>query len=283
MDQLINIPSYLSTNIDSGIMPMCNFCDEVACETSSMDCGCSESSCQTTCEGTCQSSCEKSSQGCGQSSTREDPTFSTSQTTSSVTIKVVDPGDYSYFSYSLRDADNNIISAATDYSKTTTKTYSGLDPNTEYIIVVSWSTSTTGMGNYERHYVTTDSLSVEYWSWTISNGSATAAQTKAAYNAITGNGSTSGFSYKVWNDMVEKVVDILHAQGGYFNTSYLSYDETLMTATDKTLTADRFNSLRYNISLNASTGITDRAPGDVVLGSYFITLANCMNDWIDTL
>lgn len=213
----------------------------------------------------------------------EDPTFTTSKTTSSVTIKVVDAGDYSYFSYSLRDANDNIISAATSYSTTTTKTYTGLDPSTGYIIVVSWSTSTTGMGNYDYYPVTTDSLSVEYWSWTSSNGSATAAQTEAAYDAITGNGITSDFSYKVWNDMVEKVVDIWHAQGGYWDTTKLSYDQTLMTASDRVLTAARFNSLRYNIGLNVSTGITDKSPGDVVRGSYFITLANCLNDWIDTL
>lgn len=213
----------------------------------------------------------------------EDPTFTTSKTTSSVTIKVVDAGDYSYFSYSLRDANDNIISAATSYSTTKTKTYTGLDPSTDYIIVVSWSTSTTGMGNYDYYYVATDSLSVAYWSWTTSNGTATDAQTEAAHDAITGNGSTSDFSYKVWNDMVEKVVDIWHAQGGYWDTTKLSYDQTLMTASDRVLTAARFNSLRYNIGLNVSTGITDKSPGDVVRGSYFITLANCLNDWIDTL
>lgn len=217
--------------------------------------------------------------------TLEDPSFTTSKTTSSVTIKVTDSGDYSYFSYSLRDANDNIISAATSYSTTKTKTYTGLEPSTDYIIVVSWSTSTTGMGNYEYYPVTTDSLSVEYWSWTSSNGSATAAQTEAAHDAITGNGSTSDFSYKVWNDMVEKVVDVWHAQGGYFDTTYLSYNETLMTSSDKVLTAKRFNSLNYNIAQNApsGTGIGYVYTGDTVKGSYFTALATAINEWIDTL
>ena len=35
------------------------------------------------------------------------------------------------------------------------------------------------------------------WSWTTSNGDATDAQTQSAYAAITGNGLTTGFSYKV--------------------------------------------------------------------------------------
>ena len=119
------------------------------------------------------------------------------------------------------------------------------------------------------------------WNWSKKNGkNATAEQTQVAYNAITGKGATASFNYAVWNDLVDKVVEVWHAQNGYFNTSKLSYEETLMTPSNKTLTAARFNSLRYNIGINSSTDIEDKNPGDQVLGSYFITLTNSLNAWI---
>ena len=46
---------------------------------------------------------------------------------------------------------------------------------------------------------------VAYWSWNTANGSATAEQTQLAYEAITGRGEISDFSYLVWNDLCKKV------------------------------------------------------------------------------
>ena len=54
-----------------------------------------------------------------------------------------------------------------------------------------------------------------------------------------------------------------------------------MGPTDKTLTAERFNSLRFNIGIFLSTGIPEVSSGDIVLGSYFLTLADSLNAWID--
>ena len=119
------------------------------------------------------------------------------------------------------------------------------------------------------------------WDWSKKNGkNATAEQTQVAYNAITGKGTTASFNYAVWNDLVDKVVEVWHAQNGYFNTSKLSYEETCMSESDKTLPAARFNSLRYNIGINSPTSIEDKKPGDQVLGSYFIILTNSLNAWI---
>lgn len=53
-----------------------------------------------------------------------------------------------------------------------------------------------------------------------------------------------------------------------------------MTSSDKTLTAARFNSVRYNIGAHYSTGISEVASGDPVLGSYFTTLTTKLNEWI---
>ena len=124
---------------------------------------------------------------------------------------------------------------------------------------------------------------IDPWSWSSSNGFATAAQTAAAYNAITNNGFVSDFSYVVWNDMVSKANNVLSASSGSWNSKYATYSDTLINAADKTLTATKFNSLRYNIGLRASTGISEVSTGDTVYGSYFIILANSLNSWIDNV
>lgn len=133
--------------------------------------------------------------------------------------------------------------------------------------------------------------SVNKWEWSISNSpdyNATAAQTQKAYNAVTGKGYTTDFSYLVWNDMCAKVREIRLAVGniGAWDTAngrYLSYNNTLMSASDKVITAARFNSLKYQIGSQVGTGINDVSKGDTVYGWYFTTLATRMNYWIDNM
>lgn len=124
------------------------------------------------------------------------------------------------------------------------------------------------------------------WSWTASNGSATAAQTAAAYAAVTGQGETTDFSYLVWNDLCAKVREVrTYAGVGSWDTAVYgqSYAQTCMTSADKTLTALRFNALRYNIGSQYPTGISELSAGDAVLGSYFTTLTTAVNAWIDSV
>ena len=128
------------------------------------------------------------------------------------------------------------------------------------------------------------------WNWRGSNGSATAAQTQSAYNAVTGKGATSNFSWRVWNDLCDKVQECLDRAGDSWYTYHgpnggytPTYFAARMTSTDKTLTAARFNAVRGNIGSHASTGISPVSKGDKVLGSYFITIADALNDWIDML
>lgn len=159
-------------------------------------------------------------------------------------------------------------------------TFSGLDSGTEYDIFVEITAPGWTIVVELETTAETDAVSVEPWSWSSSNGSASASQTKKAYSAVSNKGSLGDFSYLVWNDMVDKVQEILDANGDTWNTKYASYSATKMSSGDKTLTAKRFNSLRYNIGLRYSTGITEVSRGDRVYGSYFITLANCINGWI---
>ena len=170
-------------------------------------------------------------------------------------------------------------------SSGTTKwmTKTGLKPGTRYSVSIEAEDLVTGWSNSWSDRVTTDKILVSAWSWSSSNGTASASQTKAAYTALTNNGSTSDFSYLVWNDMCSKVIEIENAAGLTWSTKYASYADTKMSSSDKVLTATRFNSLRYNIGHSYSTGINEVASGDTVYAWYFTTLARCMNEWIDEL
>lgn len=170
-------------------------------------------------------------------------------------------------------------------SSGTTKwmTKTGLKPGTRYSVSIEAEDLVTGWSNSWSDRVTTDKILVSAWSWSSSNGTASASQTKAAYTALTNNGSTSDFSYLVWNDMCSKVIEIENAAGLTWSTKYASYADTKMSSSDKVLTATRFNSLRYNIGRSYSTDISEVASGDTVYAWYFTTLARCMNEWIDQI
>ena len=124
---------------------------------------------------------------------------------------------------------------------------------------------------------------IDPWSWTSSNGNASDDETSAAYYVITHNGRVAGFSYLVWNDLAAKIMEAINAADTQWNNTYATYDETLMTATDKILTAKRFNSLKYNVGRRVSTGIEDVSKGDPVIGSYFVTITNSLNTWIESI
>lgn len=140
----------------------------------------------------------------------------------------------------------------------------------------------TASGNTTFHV--TPPSGISKWNWNGSNGSATASATSSAYNALHKGGKVSDFSYVVWNDMCDKVKEILDSISTTWSTYYgLTLAQTKMSTSDKTLTAARFNSLRYNIGSRYSTGIDEVKKGDTVYASYFITLATKINGWIDSL
>lgn len=80
-------------------------------------------------------------------------------------------------------------------SSGTTKwmTKTGLKPGTRYSVSIEAEDLVTGWSNSWSDRVTTDKILVSAWSWSSSNGTASASQTKAAYTALTNNGSTSDF------------------------------------------------------------------------------------------
>lgn len=159
--------------------------------------------------------------------------------------------------------------------------------NTPYWLFVS-GVSSSDVGPTTLHIVpppNPDAPTIAKWDWDASNGSANASVTSAAHYAVKNQQPTKNFSHLVWNDMVDKVVEILEAiDDGWNDTTFgLTVEKTKMTTSDTKLTAERFNSLRYNIGRKYSTGINDVSQGDEVKGEYFTTLADRINGWIDTL
>lgn len=134
---------------------------------------------------------------------------------------------------------------------------------------------------------------IQEWSWDASNGSANATETAKARTAVRNKGYTKNFSYKVWNDMVDKVKELTDNSINYWDTSYASYANTKMTSSGEKLTAKMFNSLRNNlelVGLDVGLSIISNAEiphpvssGDTVYGHYFTTLTDYMNDCIDNL
>lgn len=133
---------------------------------------------------------------------------------------------------------------------------------------------------------------VEKWNWNASNGSANATLTSNAYDAVVNRKATTNFSHLVWNDMVDKVHDVIKAYASYadWESSYASYNDTKMNSAPYYLTAVKFNSIRNNIeiignyiNLGYHTDIGKVDSGDYVNGDYFLILAEYINDCIDNL
>ena len=177
-------------------------------------------------------------------------------------------------------------------------TFTGLQPNTEYgVYCVIYHDSAVLKEVYG--YVKTSveggggggsgGTTIERWKWNASNGTASAEVTNKALTAVAFNGATTNFSYLVWNDMVNKVYEIIKATTNWWDSEYATYASTKMTESNKTLTADRFNSLRNNLELVCNylglskTGIGKVNSGDTVYGDYFTTLADTMNSCINNL
>lgn len=118
--------------------------------------------------------------------------------------------------------------------------------------------------------VTTSNLSA--WDWTAS------ADRIAAYAAITGQGKTTAFKYTVWNELCAFVSDVLTNKGMTWSETYATYADALMTATDKAMTAKRFNAVLDNVRRINPTGIEARKTGDKIMGSYFTTITTAINN-----
>lgn len=160
--------------------------------------------------------------------------------------------------------------------------------NTQLRAVVSLSCEGYYDTTYEQIVYTTDSgklTDLDPWDWYISNHTATAEDTYRAYTAVDGhvNQPTTNFKYTVWNDMVYKAKEQRDAIGLGWTNKYLTYEQTLMTPSDKAMTAARYNSVIENLSFDFKSQWAYVESGvDRLLGERFILVARLINYNIGT-
>lgn len=126
------------------------------------------------------------------------------------------------------------------------------------------------------------------WDWNIGNINATAAQTQAAYTALTTNGPTRNFSVIVWNDIVNKIIEMRQYWGDaeWSAAAPCTKSQTWMIPGER-MTANIFNSAVINMppihpwGWEATLGRKDIHQRDVCYGAYFLYLVNGLNHWID--
>ena len=179
-------------------------------------------------------------------------------------------------------------------------TVSGLSPGTTYriecFIYLHGSGENVYIGNFTK---TTDAETpvITQWSWHSVNSTNTqivyhpaetpsATITRKAETAVKGNGKTTDFEYTVWNDLVYKVYEARLAYGSSsWNTRYASLQDTLMTSSSKVLTAQRYNSMRYNLGEKYSTGIGEVTSGVTKVNgtTHFVNFVNKLNEFIDEI
>jgi hypothetical protein len=142
---------------------------------------------------------------------------------------------------------------------------------------------------YELTFYTMDGENEGVWrifinfSWYVSNGDASDSQTYQANKALSNKLATTNFNYLVWNDLVNTVESFRKfCSYNSWNEKYAPYSETICTklASNKKITAWRFNSVRENIGSIYSTGAPVVSQGDTIKGSYFFALTNAIGNYL---
>ena len=104
-----------------------------------------------------------------------------------------------------------------------------------------------------------------------------------AYIALTTHGPVSDFLYTVWNELIDKVVEAKNFRGYNWNKEILTERQTRMSSRNKTLTADRFNSLAVNAGYYIPNSLKNFSSGDQVKGEYFTDLTKYLNYFIEDI
>lgn len=123
------------------------------------------------------------------------------------------------------------------------------------------------------------------FSWETSNGEATKEQTQAGYAALTRSGLCRDFSYHIWNDLAASLGNLQAALGEERDP------QAAMTASDKTLTAARFNALSQGLDAlwplpwpwEEALGRRQMYRGDRVYGRDILALPQRLNRLIGAL
>ena len=140
------------------------------------------------------------------------------------------------------------------------------------------------------------SLAITPWNWFKSNGTASDSQTQMAYLALAQKSLTTQFSYKVWNDLIEKINEVNTALNRQWKTDFATLANTKASGSYTELTAARFNSARLNTNYpswkwNYDTGYSGyigridmrgvsqygESGADTVFGVYILELVSKLN------
>lgn len=169
--------------------------------------------------------------------------------------------------------------------KTVTLTVTGLSADTQYEVIAFLRTTAmdpSPVAESQSLGVWTEQLPVEPWTWTGSNGQATATQTRNAYAILQGTRAPNDFSHYVWNDLVDKISEMRRAKGYSWTTDggrLLSEDACKVYAGD-TMSALQYNSIKTNVGSILSTNIPDVSVGDEITGDKLIDLTTVLNQII---
>ena len=131
-------------------------------------------------------------------------------------------------------------------------------------------------------------MATSKWSWTASTSR------QNFYKVLTGSlpANPDNLSHTVWNDLVDKVREIVvatNATSSGWDVTYGGYTETYCYAGD-TLSAQKFNAIRQNVnrvctklSVTPLTneGVTKVEPGQEIIGSYITKVASKINEIIE--
>ncbi len=175
----------------------------------------------------------------------------------------------------------------------------------EYVLFLEHNITTTSSNN-DRGYFADFKITPcipEKWDWNVSNGRHTAAEeenfTLKAYNSLAEKMKVSdflNFSHLVWNDLCEKVENMLLAAGGSWkDTDGNEIDGSALIMPysngDKTLYAAKYNllqwqiyrvALQYGLSADADWESAIVSQEQVVDGQkHFIDLTELLNDVIE--
>lgn len=200
--------------------------------------------------------------------------------TITVTGLVVGSSSYRFIVRLTDDVDDRTITTSfvTATSSTVTRTFSGLTPSTSYTANVnvdnSWLGSTTFVTNSVK-----PSFNVKPWDWSSSQ------ERIKFYNVLYGNlpANSENISHNVWNDLVNKVNELIVATEATtygWNEVYATLSGTYVSA-GESLSAVKFNSLRNNLHFVQNTGISKVNAGDPILPSYFIRITETINSIIE--
>jgi hypothetical protein len=197
----------------------------------------------------------------------------TNVTGSSVTISLgTITGDWTFAEIYRYDSVGNLLETKTISKPTTSVVFSNLAGNTTYkfdarLFLTINSINIRSIGKSDQVTVTTLSNRPANWEWT-----------SAELNLFNNGGAVSNISYTRWNAFISRVQEFVVYYNAKNNTSVPSVTSATMTASDRTLTATRFNLVRSSIGSMYPTGITVKSPGDIVDGGYFITLRDSLNN-----